>query len=29
MDLIWDELKTFRGQAPPSDDMTMVLVKVN
>ena len=28
MDLIWDELKTFRGQAPPSDDMTMVLVKV-
>jgi len=29
MDLIWNELKTFRGQAPPSDDMTMVLVKVN
>jgi phosphoserine phosphatase RsbU/P len=28
MDLIWNELKTFRGQAPPSDDMTMVLVKV-
>ena len=28
MDLVWSELKTFRGQAPPSDDMTMVLVKV-
>ncbi|HSP88711.1 MAG TPA: SpoIIE family protein phosphatase [Ignavibacteriaceae bacterium] len=28
MDLVWKEVKTFRGQAPPSDDMTMVLVKV-
>jgi len=28
MNFVWDEIKTFRGQAPPSDDMTMVLVKV-
>ncbi len=28
MDLVWSEIKSFRGQAPASDDMTMVLVKV-
>jgi len=28
MDLVWSEIKLFRGQTPPSDDMTMVLVKV-
>ena len=28
MELVWDELTAFRGKAAPSDDMTMVLVKV-
>jgi len=28
MDIVWNEIKTFRGKAPISDDMTMVLVKV-
>src|SRR5690606_38694709 len=28
MDIVWNEIKTFRGKAPISDDMTMVLVKI-
>ena len=28
MELVWDDLTVFRGKAAPSDDMTMVLVKV-
>ncbi len=28
MDLVWNEIKSFRGKAPASDDMTMVLVKI-
>lgn len=26
---IWDSIKTFRGEAEPNDDMTMVIIKVN
>jgi serine phosphatase RsbU (regulator of sigma subunit)/MFS family permease len=29
MDEIWQSIETFRGNASPSDDMTMVLVKVS
>jgi len=28
MDIVWNEIRSFRGRAPVSDDMTMVLVKV-
>jgi serine phosphatase RsbU (regulator of sigma subunit) len=28
MDIVWNEVKSFRGQTPVNDDMTMVLVKV-
>jgi serine phosphatase RsbU (regulator of sigma subunit)/uncharacterized membrane protein len=29
MNLVWDEIKKFKGSALPNDDLTMVIVKVN
>lgn len=28
LDIVWNEIKSFRGKAQPNDDMTMVIVKV-